>query len=85
MVDAARAEGADDAFDLIICPLRVRTGCGARLLKRLKAEHPGARGLLVTDCLMAGESDYLMREAVDVPLIRVPATPALLALGIAAS
>lgn len=73
------------AVDLILCPLRPQGGCGARLLGQLKGRHPGARVLLVSDTLRAGDSDYLTREAPGAPMIRLPADLSVLAIGIAAS
>lgn len=81
--DEARAQAGP--FDLIVCSLRVSTGCGARLLKQLRRQHPRARGLLAAERLLAEDSKILAREAMDVSIIRVPTTPALLALGISAS
>jgi len=87
-VSAGEAETrpSQDVIDLVVCPLHLGGGTdGAALLSRLRRIHPHASALLTAETLAAGESQHLSDTAGEVPLIRVPATPELLAIAVSAA
>lgn len=87
-VSAADAEAhpSGQAIDLVVCPLHLAGGSdGAALLARLRRVYPHANALLTAEALAEGESQHLSDTACEVPLIRVPSSPELLAMAVSAA